>query len=41
MQTGLYSVNVVSKVLGVGPTFNQYTILIIDKPLGKPFNSTY
>jgi hypothetical protein len=30
---------VLSKVLGVGPAFNQFTVLIIDKPLGKPLNS--
>ncbi len=29
----------VSKVLGVGPAFNQLNVLIIDKPLGKPLNS--
>ncbi len=39
MVAGLYSVTVVSKVLGVGPVFNQFTVLIIDKPLGKPLNS--
>ncbi len=39
MVAGLYSVTVVSKVLGVGPAFNQFTVLIIDKPLGKPLNS--
>jgi hypothetical protein len=30
---------VLSKELGVGPAFNQFTVLIIDKPLGKPLNS--
>jgi hypothetical protein len=32
-------VTVVSKALGVGPAFNQFTVLIIDKPLGKPLNN--